>query len=137
VEDTTIAFDIRRFGYESARLFGDPPAQGGLGWQDIWAFAIGFERKLTDMIDAEGGFSVNGNPIPDAVTLFNIQMPALNEYTVSGGASVALTERVDLVASVVYGFPHTNSGTILQIPGTAIDLRQDLWAFSLGFTFRL
>jgi long-chain fatty acid transport protein len=137
IEDTTIAVDVHRFGYESTKLFGDSPAAGGLGWQDVWALAVGFQRKLTDMVDVQGGFSMNGNPIPDANTLFNIQVPALNLYAVSGGTSVALTDRVDLVASVVYGFPHTNTGTILQIPGTSISLRQDLWAFSLGFTFAL
>jgi hypothetical protein len=51
--------------------------------------------------------------------------------------SVALTERVDVTGSVVYGFLHTNRGTILQIPGTVIELRQDLWVFSIGLTFDL
>ncbi len=80
---------------------------------------------------------MNGDPIPEAATLLNIQLPAINKYSISGGMSVALTERVDITGSVVYGFLHTNRGTILQIPGTVIELRQDLYTFSLGLTFQL
>jgi hypothetical protein len=80
---------------------------------------------------------MNGNPIPDTATLLNIQMPAINKYSISGGASVALTERVDITGSIVYGFLHTNRGTILEIPGTLVEIRQDLYTFSLGLTFEL
>jgi hypothetical protein len=67
----------------------------------------------------------------------NIQFPAINEFSISGGVSVALTERVDITGSVVYGFPHEIRGSILQIPGTVVALRQDLYTFNLGLTFGL
>jgi hypothetical protein len=67
----------------------------------------------------------------------NIQLPAINEFSISGGMSVALTEKVDITGAVVYGFPSTNRGTILQIPGTLIELQQDLYTFSLGLSFKL
>ncbi|MGH9336711.1 MAG: OmpP1/FadL family transporter, partial [Vicinamibacteria bacterium] len=70
-EKTIVAVDFRHLGYDGAQLFGDPPGEGGLGWQSIWALAVGFERTVNDMIKAQGGFSMNGNPIPDAATLLN------------------------------------------------------------------
>jgi long-chain fatty acid transport protein len=137
VENTLISFDVRHLAYDNAKLFGDPPAEGGLGWSSIWAFALGGERRLNPTIAVQAGLALNGDPIPESATFFNIQLPPINKYSISGGMSVALTERVDITGSVVYGFLHTNRGTILQIPGTVIELRQDLYTFSLGLTFGL
>jgi long-chain fatty acid transport protein len=137
VENTLISFDVRHLAYDNAKLFGDPPAEGGLGWSSIWAFALGGERQLNPTIAVQAGLALNGDPIPESATFFNIQLPPINKYSISGGMTVALTERVDITGSVVYGFLHTNRGTILQIPGTVIELRQDLYTFSLGLTFGL
>jgi long-chain fatty acid transport protein len=137
VEDTLISFDVRHLAYDNAELFGDPPAEGGLGWQSIWAFALGGERQLNQSIAVQAGLALNGNPIPESSTLLNMQIPAINKYSISGGMSVALTDRVDITGSVVYGFLHTIRGTILEIPGTTVELRQDLYTFSLGLTFQL
>jgi len=137
IDKTLVAFDFRHLAYDDTKLFGEPAAEGGLGWESIWAVALGFERQVNDMIAVQGGFSMNGNPVLDTATLLNIQLPAINKYAISGGTSVALTERVDITGSVVYGFLHTNRGAILGIPGTLIEIRQDLYTFSLGLTFQL
>jgi long-chain fatty acid transport protein len=137
IDKTLVSFDFRHLAYDATELFGELPAEGGLGWSSIWAAALGFEREVSDMIDVQGGLSWNGNPIPDAATLLNIQLPAVNQFAISGGASIDLTDRVDITGSVVYGFLNTNRGTILQIPGTLVEIRQDLYTFSLGLTFRL
>lgn len=137
IDKTLVAFDVRHLAYDDTKLFGEPPAEGGLGWDSIWALALGFERQLNDTIAVQGGLAMNGNPIPDTATLLNIQVPAINKYSISGGASVALTDRVDIIGSIVYGFLHTNRGTILEIPGTVVEIRQDLYTFSIGLTFKL
>jgi hypothetical protein len=41
------------------------------------------------------------------------------------------------VGSVYYAFPHTSTGAILEIPGTTVELRQELTTISLGFAFEL
>jgi len=137
IENTVLAFDVRHFGYSSATGFSDDGAGGGLGWKSIWAFAVGGERQLTESWKVSGGFSFNGNPIPNSATLANIQLPAINKTAIALGASFALTEKVDLVGSLYYAFPHTNNGTILELPGTAVQLRQELTTISLGFAFEL
>lgn len=133
VENTTIAFDARHFAYGSTKGFGGDRLQ----WESIWAFAFGVERTLSDSWKVSGGFSHNGNPIPSSSTLANIQFPAINKNAVALGASFALTGRVDLVGSLYYAFPHTISGPILEIPGTTVELRQELTTISLGFAFEL
>lgn len=133
IEDTTIAFDVRHFGYGNTAGFGGENLQ----WESIWAFAVGVERTLNTSWKVSGGFSQNGNPIPSSATLANIQFPAINKTAIAIGTSFALTEKVDLVGSVYYAFPHTNTGTILEIPGTTVELRQELTTISLGFAFEL
>jgi long-chain fatty acid transport protein len=137
IDRTLVSVDFRHLAYDNAQFFGDPPGEGGLGWEAIWALALGVEREVNDMITVQGGFSMNGDPIPDTATLLNIQLPAINKFSLSGGASVALTDRVDITGSVVYGFNHVSEGTILQIPGTLVRTQQDLYTFSLGLAFGL
>ena len=133
VENTTIAFDVRHFAYGNTRGFGDDRLQ----WKSIWAFAVGVERNLNDSWKASFGFSQNGNPIPSSATLANVQFPAISTTAIAIGTSFALTEKVDLVGSVYYALPHTNTGTILEVPGTTVELRQELTTISLGFAFEL
>jgi long-chain fatty acid transport protein len=136
-ERTLIAVDARRFDYGNADLFGDSPENDGLGWRSIWAFAVGAHYRVNDFVSAQAGYLYNQNPIPQGSTFFNIQLPAINTNSVSGGVTVALTESVDLVGSAVYAFTQTNRSSILEVPGTEIQLKQDLGTFSLGLRFRL
>ena len=137
IENTVIAADVRRFDYGHAELFGNSPDDGGLGWKSIWAVAVGVHYRFNEMLSAQAGYLYNQNPIPDAATLFNIQLPAINTNSLSAGITVALTDNVDIAGSAVYAFTHRNRGTILEIPGTAIQMKQDLGTFSLGLRFRL
>ena len=48
-----------------------------------------------------------------------------------------LTRVVGRWDGVYYAFPHTNTGSILEVPGTTVELRQELTTISLGFAFEL
>jgi long-chain fatty acid transport protein len=89
------------------------------------------------MFKIQGGYAYNKNPIPETATIFNIQLPAINKNTISAGLTVAMTESVDLAFSLAYSLRNTNQGTILEIPGTAVVLKQDLTAINLGFRWRM
>jgi len=132
-----LAVDVRRFDYGHAELFGNTPESGGLGWRSIWAFAVGAHYRVNDSLALQVGYLYNQNPIPERSTFFNIQLPAINTNSVSAGLTVGLTESVDIVGSAVYAFPHRNRSSILEIPGTVVQLEQDLGTFSLGLRFRL
>ncbi len=136
-DKTLISGDVRRFDYANTDLFGDTPETGGLGWESIWSFAVGVHHGVNDSVSIQAGFLFNQNPIPAGATLSNIQLPAINTKSLSAGVTVALTESVDIVGSAVYAFTHRNRSTILEIPGTAVQLKQDLGTFSLGLQFRL
>jgi long-chain fatty acid transport protein len=137
IEKTVFSADLRYFNYSNTKLFGEHPVDGGLGWENIWAIAAGLQREVGDNFKVLGGFTMNGNPIPDAATLFNIQLPSINQFAISAGLTYSMTETVELTGSVVYALRHSIGGSILEIPGTAIELRQDMTTISLGFTFNL
>lgn len=132
-----IATDVRYFDYKKTDLFGTSPARGGLGWDSIWSVAVGSRYTINDRFKAQFGFSMNGNPIPEAATVFNMQMPAINKFTISAGLSVDLTERIELTGSIVYAPQDKIQGTILEIPGTVIQIKQDLTTINIGFNFRI
>ncbi len=136
-ERTLITTDIRYFNYANTKLFGESPEGDGLGWRNIWSIAAGVQYEANDMFKIQGGYAYNQNPIPETATIFNIQLPAINKNTISGGLTVAMTEMVDLAFSVAYSLRNTNQGTILEIPGTTVVLKQDLTAINLGFRWRL
>ncbi len=41
LDRVVIASDVRYLDYKNTDLFGAPPAQGGLGWDSVWSFAVG------------------------------------------------------------------------------------------------
>ena len=135
--NTLIAGDVRYFDYANTPLFGYSPEIGGLGWRSIWAFAVGAHHQFNRMVSAQFGYAYSQSPIEDGETIFNMQLTAVNTGSVSGGVTVALTRSVDIVGSAVYAFEEKSQGTILQIPGTAIQLKQALGTFSLGLRFKL
>jgi long-chain fatty acid transport protein len=137
LDRAVIASDVRFLDYKNTDLFGTSPGRGGLGWESIWSFAVGGRYTINDILKAQFGFSLNGNPVPEAATVFNMQMPAINKFTISGGMSIDMTERIELTASVVYAPQHKIQGTILEIPGTAIQIKQDLTTINVGFNFRI
>jgi long-chain fatty acid transport protein len=133
---TLLALDMRLFDYKSAQLFGDSVASGGLGWQNVFAVALGAQHHLTDRIDLLGGYLYNTNPISATNTLFNVQAPGIIQNNLSLGASLHLTDSILFSASWVHGFRNSVSGSILQLPGseTKLDAQTDtLWA---GLTIR-
>jgi long-subunit fatty acid transport protein len=134
-EKMLIAVDVRYFDYGSTKLFGESPSKNGLGWKSIWAIAAGGQYQVHEIIKVQFGYLFNQNPIPEAATIWNIQIPAINRDSFSGGVTVAMTDKVDLSFSVVHALRSTNQGTFVEIPGTVVIVKQDLTTFSLGLSF--
>ncbi len=121
---TLIAVDFRYFDYANAGLFGDvPSADGlGLGWDSVFAVATGLKYDLTDRLSLLGGYLYNENPIPDAATLFNVQLPGILQHSLSFGALFEMNETISLSFSWVHAFRNSISGPIAQVPGSSITL---------------
>lgn len=136
IPKTLLAVDFRFFDYKSTELFGENIADGGLGWQNVFAVAFGAQHHLNDRIDLLAGYLYNTNPIKDTATLFNVQAPGIIQNSLSLGASLKLTENILASASWVHGFRNEISGSILQLPGSQTKLDAQVDTIWMGLTVR-
>ena len=70
---TLIDVDLRYIDYANSSLFGTKVVDGGLGWQSVFAVALGAQYQATDRLTLRGGYLYNTNPIRAVTTLFNAQ----------------------------------------------------------------
>jgi long-chain fatty acid transport protein len=119
---TLIDVDLRYFDYPHSELFGPKVIDGGLGWRGVFAVALGAQYQATDRLTLRGGYLYNTNPIPNPVTLFNVQAPGIITNTLTLGASFQVTENVTASLAWMHGFRNAIQGPILQIPGSSVRL---------------
>jgi hypothetical protein len=55
------------------------------GGDSVFAVALGAQYELTDRVALRMGYLANENPIPDIATLFNVQLPTINQHQISVG----------------------------------------------------
>ena len=136
-ERTLIDVDLRYFDYKDAALFGQSIQSGGLNWRSVFAVATGVQYQLSEKMTIRGGFLYNTNPIPSTATLFNVQAPAITQYTLSFGASYRLTTDITATAAWVHGFRNAISGGVEQLPGaiSKLDTQTDSLVFGLNIQF--
>jgi long-chain fatty acid transport protein len=120
IENALIALDLRYMDYAGTQLFGQKVINGGLGWNSVFAVALGAQYEVTEKLTLRAGYLFNTNPIPAVGTLFNVQAPAITEHTLSLGASYAIKENMLFSLAWIHGFDNSIQGPILQIPGASI-----------------
>ncbi len=137
---TTLALDIRYLEYSNAKTFGQPVIEGGTGWESIFAVALGIERQLGQRCKLRAGYLFNENPIPAPLTLFNTELPAINQHQISLGFSMQMTSAISMDFAWIHGLDNSIRGPIpaSEIPGgQSIVLEQSLdsWALGMGVNF--
>src|SRR5262249_19654483 len=76
--------DINGFRHGGFDQFG---ALRGLGWQNVFALAVGAQYLWTDAFSTRIGYTFNMNPIGPAMTTFNLGSPTIIQHTIAVGAS--------------------------------------------------
>jgi long-chain fatty acid transport protein len=137
IERALIDVDLRYFDYGNAALFGQSVKNGGLGWESVFAVAIGGQYALTERVTLRGGYLYNMNPIPHTLTLFNVQLPGILTNTMSLGVSFQLTKDITLSSAWVHGFRNSIQGGVEQEPGasTKFDTQLDSLVVGLNIQF--
>ena len=133
---TLIDVDLRYIDYANTPLFGTKVVDGGLGWQSVFAVALGVQYKATDRLSLMGGYLYNTNPVRSEATLFNVQAPGIITNTLSFGASFNITEDITTTLAWVHGFRNSSEGSILQLPGSSIRLDAQIDTIWMGFNVR-
>jgi long-chain fatty acid transport protein len=100
VPDWTFALDLRYFDYKNTDGFGKPDMFGTeLNWDNVFAVALGAQRKVNDKLYVRGGYTFNTSPINSGTIATNIATPLIQQHVIGLGASYSFAENVDLTLS--------------------------------------
>jgi long-chain fatty acid transport protein len=133
---TLIDVDFRYIDYANSELFGQKVIDGGLGWRSVFAVALGTQYQATDRLTVRAGYLYNTNPIPNPVTLFNVQAPGIITNTFTVGASYDVTENVTFSAAWMHAFRDSIQGPILQLPNSSVRLDAQIDTLWAGFNIK-
>ena len=153
-ERWTFAADFRFIDYHNTEGFNhsgfDPTRIGavrGLGWDSIFAVALGAQYELTPCTALRLGYTYNTNPIGNDVTIFNVSSPTILQNTVYVGASCRLTERFLVSVAYAHAFENsiegqimvptpTNPSATVAIPGSTVQTNVSADTVIFGATIR-
>lgn len=134
-EKLLLAVDLRYFDYESTELLGTRVRDGGLGWDSVFAAALGARYQLNERIALSAGYTYNDNPIPSTGTLFNLQAPAITQHTVSFGTTTNVTDRMSMSLGYSYGFKNSITGPVREATGAGVKLDSEVHMLSFTTQF--
>ena len=110
-EDWTLAMDLRYFDYKNTDGFGKPDMFGTeLHWDNVFAVALGAQKRVNDSLYLRGGYTFNTSPINSGNIGVNFATPLIQQHVLGLGASYAFTRNVDLTLSYNQIFQADQSG---------------------------
>jgi long-chain fatty acid transport protein len=125
-----VASDFRYLDYrhtDGFRRGGFEPngAVAGLGWQSIFAYALGMQYQWTDSCSTRIGYTFSMNPIGPALTSLNVGSPTIIMHTLAIGGSYNVTKALKLSLTYAHDFQNAISGPLIEplvgaIPGTRV-----------------
>ncbi len=146
-QDWLLAVDARYLDYKNTSGFGDPAvfdgtgALGGLDWSSVFSVAIGAQKQLTDRWTARAGYLFNQSPIRNSETFLNLGTPLFYQHMISGGASYALCDSMDLSLAYSFFVDSDRTGPIISptvgpVPGSSVTTDLAAHLLSFGMTVR-
>lgn len=140
-----LAADLRYLDFANTNGFGDSGyapngALRGVGFQSIFAVALGVQYQITNATSLRLGYSWNENPISSIQTAANVASPLLVQNILSAGLSYQLTEALALSVAYTHGFQNSSTGPIVlptgAVPGTSITSTSSVDSFIIGATVK-
>ena len=111
----------------------------GFGWEDIWVYAAGLELEATDNVFLRAGWNYSENPIPDAMSLFNIPAPAIVQQHATFGFGFTPFENVQVDLGYYHVFENSISGPMFgpmgPIDGSDVSSKMTEDSFLMTFQF--
>lgn len=109
-ERWVFAADVRYFDYANTQGFSD------LGWENVFAGAIGAQYQLSPLWKLRAGYNFNQNPIGSEDAFTNIANPLIQTHNIAVGAGCLLTDGVELNLAYVYLVNSETSGPLPSPP---------------------
>ena len=141
IDRVLLAADLRYLDFANSNGFGDSgyAADGslrGVGYQSIFAVALGAQYEVTDATSLRLGYSWSENPIPANQTAANVASPLIIQHILSAGMSYKITEDFSLSVAYSHGFENSTTGPIVlpagAVPGTSISSKASVDSFMFG-----
>ena len=137
------AADLKFYTYSSTKGFDASGynADGsvkGFGWDDIMVVAVGAQYAATGKLTLRGGYNYSGNPVPDAMSMFNVPAPAIVQHNISGGFGYKLRPGVEINVAGYVALENEISGPMMKpsaLPGTSVTNAMSEKSVLVGFTF--
>ena len=145
IDRVLLAADLRYLDFANTNGFGDSGyapngALNGVGFQSIFAVALGAQYQITDATSLRLGYSWNENPIPASQTAANVASPLLVQHILSAGMSYQVTSALSLSVAYIHGFQNSTTGPIVlpvgAIPGTSMTSTSSVDSFIIGATVK-
>lgn len=142
----SVGLDGRWIDYAGTQGFGSgfDPATGavrGLGWDDIFVWAVGAEYRVGPALALRGGWNRSDSAVTPASTFINVGSPAMFEDHLTLGLGVRLYDELELNLAAYRAFENEVSGQFLSpagpVPGTSVTNRMqvDSAVMTLRFVF--
>ncbi len=142
----TIAADVRYLDFKDIPFIGSGTgfdkagAVTGLGWDSVFALALGVQFQATDCLAFRAGYTFNTNPISDASSVFNIASPLVYQHQLGLGASYRLTPACTLSVAYYHIFENAVTGSLFTpagpIPGSSVTTGLTADSLSMGVSVR-
>ncbi|MBI3567076.1 MAG: outer membrane protein transport protein [Gemmatimonadetes bacterium] len=138
------ALDVKYMGYKSTKGFDQSGYNSdgsvkGFGWNDILVVAAGLEYDASPEWTLRGGYNYSGNPIPDALSMYNIPAPAIVQHHATVGVGYKLRPGVEINVAAYKAFENSISGPMQfptgAVPGTTVKNTMSETSFLIGFSF--
>lgn len=136
-ERIKIGLDVKQMYFEDTEGFGNV-----LGWQDITAYAAGFQFQATPRIALRLGYNSTEGAIPDEAAFFNVASPAVFGDHASIGFGLGVTESLTMNMGYYRAFSEEISGPFISpvigpVPGTNVTTEMTLDSLVATFSFNL
>jgi long-chain fatty acid transport protein len=140
----TFGLDTKYITYASTRGFKDQgfASDGsvkGFGWRNIWSVASGLQFRPVSRIALRAGYNYSGNPIPNALSMFNSAAPAVVQHHATLGAGYTFTNGFGIDVGYYHAFANSITGPFQTpagaMPGTSIKSSMSENSILVGFTF--
>jgi len=137
------AADVKFYTYSSTKGFDQSGynADGsvkGFGWDDIMVVALGAQYQASDKVTLRGGYNYSGNPVPDAMSMYNLPAPAVVQHNISGGLGVKVRPGVEINIAGYVALANSIEGPMMKptaVPGTSVKNTMSEKSMLIGFTF--
>ena len=137
------AADVKYYTYKSTKGFDESGyntdgSVKGFGWDNIMVVALGAQYATSDKVTLRGGYNYSGNPVPDAMSMYNLPAPAIVQHNISAGLGYKLRPGVEINIAGYVALENSIEGPMMKptaIPGTSVKNAMSEKSMLIGFTF--